>query len=170
MCLFASPTCNPWGNNSRGWDKQKRRKERMRESSSLQFLAMLCFLQVLLGAGYLLENPKGSDIFTDSPLQPLQNNSLPYETNTLDQCAYGAALDEGPIRKSTDLASDRKWPVLEHRCDGLHKHIQLRGTNKKGALTGPKRSFAEETVQRRGENSRQDVHHYKWGENSHQGC
>ena len=133
--LFASPTCTPWGNNSRGWDKQKLHKERRRERGPLQFLAMLCFLQVLIGAGYLLENPKGSDIFKDSTLQLLRNNLLPYVTNTLDQCAYGAALDEGPIKKGTDLVSDREWPVLQNRCDGLHKHIQLRGSNKKGALT-----------------------------------
>ena len=33
---------------------------------------------------------------------------LPYEINTLDQCAYGATLEGQPIKRGTDLVSDKK--------------------------------------------------------------
>ena len=40
----------------------------------LEFLAVCCFIQILLGRRYLLENPAYSDIFTKSPLQHLRDN------------------------------------------------------------------------------------------------
>ena len=65
-------------------------------------------MQVLLDKTYVLENPAGSDIFTDevSPLSPLR--ALPHHVQRLDQCMLGAELEHQAIRKTTDLQSNRK--------------------------------------------------------------
>ena len=133
--LFASPTCTPWGNNSRGWPKAKLRQERAAEGLTLQFLTVLCFLQVLLGRTYTIENPKGSDIDKESMVQHLKAHGLPWNVNSLDQCGYGATIDDGPIKKSTSLMSDQVLPELTGRCTGDHVHVHLRGTSSKGSRT-----------------------------------
>ena len=68
--LFAAPNCFPWGQNSKASPEAERKKKRTAEKGNLKFLALCCFLQVLLGRGYYVENPKDSDVFTseDSPL------------------------------------------------------------------------------------------------------
>ncbi len=133
--LFASPNCTPWGNNSRGWEKKKLRRERASQGLSLQFLTVLCLLQVIMGRSYIVEGPKGSDMYTESPISLLQHESLPSEQTLLDQCAFGASMDEGLIRKGTELKSDQRLPELNRTCSGDHDHVHLRGTNKKGSRT-----------------------------------
>ena len=54
--LFASPNCTPWGANARQWPAAQRREKRVAESKTLQFLAVLCFLQVLLCRCYVVES------------------------------------------------------------------------------------------------------------------
>ena len=133
--LFASPTCTPWGNNSRGWDKQKLRRDRAWEGLSLQFLTMLCLLQVVMGRSYIIENPKDSDMYTESPISLLQHESLPWHRRLLDQCQFGASMDGGLLRKSTELHSDQSLPELDQKCAGDHEHAHLRGNNKNGSST-----------------------------------
>ena len=103
--LFASPTCTPWGNNARGWDEAKLKRERDGEGLALQFLAVLCFLQIVMGRSYMIENPKGSDIYEKSALRHLQHECLPHVRTTFDQCSYGATMDGGFVLKSTDIES-----------------------------------------------------------------
>ena len=133
--LFASPTCTPWGNNSRGWERTKLRKERAAEGLSLQFLTVLCFLQVVMGRSYMIENPRGSDLYEESAIQHLRGSDLPWHLTTLDQCSYGATLEGGLIRKSTDIGSNQAVPELSLRCGGDHDHVHLRGSGKDGART-----------------------------------
>jgi len=42
-CLFASPNCAPWGNNSRSSPPGMREEKRAEETSTLTFLAVACF-------------------------------------------------------------------------------------------------------------------------------
>ena len=55
--LFASPNCTPWGSNSKQWTYEKRTSTRRSESLTLQFLTMVCFLQVLMGRTWMIEKP-----------------------------------------------------------------------------------------------------------------
>ena len=64
--FFVSPNCTPWGNNARQWTPEKRKQRRVAEGKTLQFVAVLCFLQVLLGRCYVVEKPQGSEIFSPS--------------------------------------------------------------------------------------------------------
>ena len=61
--LVISPNCHPWGNNSRALEEKERKLKRDRERHALTFIAVCCFVQHMLGRKYILENPKGSDIF-----------------------------------------------------------------------------------------------------------
>ena len=61
-CLFASPNCAPWGNNSRASSEEYREKKRAEETATLTFLAVACIFQILLGRKYLIENSGYSDI------------------------------------------------------------------------------------------------------------
>jgi hypothetical protein len=47
-CLFASPNCAPWGNDSRAVTAQKREERREKETPTLAFLAVACIFQILL--------------------------------------------------------------------------------------------------------------------------
>ena len=133
--FFASPTCTPWGNNSRGWDKQKLRRERASEGLSLQFPTVLCLLQVIVGRSHIIEGPKGSDMYTESPVSPPQHDSIPCERVLLDQCAFGATKEEGFIKKSTELRSDQRLTEFNRTCSGGHDHVHLQGTSIKGSRT-----------------------------------
>ncbi len=62
--LFASPTCAPWGSNSRNLQTPEYREvRRLEEEPALEFLAAACFVQILKGGKYIVENPAFSDIF-----------------------------------------------------------------------------------------------------------
>ena len=62
-CLFASPNCAPWGQDSRAVSEQKREERRGKETSTLAFLAVACIFQTLLDRKYIIENSAYSDIF-----------------------------------------------------------------------------------------------------------
>ena len=72
-CLLASPNCAPWGNDSRSASEEQRSARRAHETSTLTFLTIACFFQVLLGRKYIIENSAYSDIFEKSPLQGLRD-------------------------------------------------------------------------------------------------
>ena len=55
-CLFASPNCAPWGNNSRASSQEYRELKRGEETPTLTFSAIACFFQFLLDRHYLIEN------------------------------------------------------------------------------------------------------------------
>ena len=60
--LFASPNCAPWGNHTRGLPREVLAAKRQLETPCLEFIAVCCFVQLLLGRRYLLENSAYSDI------------------------------------------------------------------------------------------------------------
>jgi len=59
-CLFASPNCAPWGNDSRAVSEEKRTERRSKETPTLAFLAVACIFQILLGRKYIVENSEES--------------------------------------------------------------------------------------------------------------
>ena len=105
------------------------------EALALQFLTVLCFLQLVMGRSYMIENPKGSDIYEESAIHNLQHECLPHTRATFDQCPFGATMDGGFIQKSTDIESDQPLPELCRYCDRSHQHVHLRGSNKMGTRT-----------------------------------
>ena len=141
--LFASPTCTPWGSNSRSWDKGKLRRERAAEGLTLQFLTLLCFLQVVMRRSYLIENSKGSDMFRESPISHLKHETLQHSITSFDQCAFGAMVDGGFIKKGTDVLSSEPMPEVDLQCPGGHAHVPLQGSNKTGARTAQAAVYPE---------------------------
>ena len=132
--LFASPSCHPWGANSRGTPEKERSAKRQKERPSLMFLAMCCFLQVLMGKAYKLENPAYSDIFTseESPLKPLRE--LKYYLRHVDQCMKGAMQEGQAVRKGTHIQSNGPMKP-DVKCDHSHAHLHLRGAGPGGTRT-----------------------------------
>ena len=90
-CLFAAPTCTPWGGHARSWDRAKRHHERLHQSCTLQLLGMSCVIQMVLGRTFVIENPHRSDLWSDSALQHLTGHGI--QLSTFDQCMYGAEID-----------------------------------------------------------------------------
>jgi hypothetical protein len=102
-CLFASPDCAPWGNDSRSSSEAQRSQRRACETSTLKFLATACFFQILLGRKYIIENSAHSDIFEKSPLRGLRD--LPYHLALFDQCSCGPTESGDYLRKMLRLRS-----------------------------------------------------------------
>ncbi len=124
-CLFASPNCAPWGNDSRAVSEEKRSERRSKESSTLAFLAVGCIFQILLGNKYIVENSAYSDIFAKSPLKVLRE--LPYFLALFDQCSCGPSLNEEFVRKRSHFQGSHLFHHLQKLCPGGHQHLQLRG-------------------------------------------
>ena len=89
-------------------------------------------VQMVLGKAYIIENPHGSDIWSESALRYLRDEG---QVTVLDQCQFGAQLEGQFILKATDLLSNLALPGLGRRCPGDHQHLHLRGSNAKGSRT-----------------------------------
>ena len=130
--LFGSPTCTPWGGHARSWDENNRAEQRQAQGRTLDFLCAACAIQLCLGRHFVLENPHGSDIWTESALRHL--TAIIHKT-VLDQCQFDTQMDGKPVKKTTDLFSDCPLPQLSRRCDGTHEHTVLQGHNEHGSRT-----------------------------------
>ena len=144
--LFAAPNCFPWGRDSRAQPEEVRRKKRCAEKGNLKFLAVVCFLQILLGRGYFIESPRGSDIYDaeESPLHHLQ--TLGFFQRHIDQCMKGARLEGQAILKSTTIQSCNKLQE-DIKCDRNHTHLPLRGSGPGGSRTAQSAKYPEELCQ-----------------------
>ena len=60
---------------------------------------------------------------------------LPHHSFIFDQCMMGAKMDGEYIKKKTRLESDFEFQQSAPTCDGTHKHMILRGSNKNGPRT-----------------------------------
>ena len=110
--LMTAPTCTPWSSNAKGWNSEEKQQQRALERGTLYFLAVMCFIQVILGRAYVIENPSHSDIFHESPLDNLYRFALPHYEHQLDQCMYGAWMDEERVKKSTTLLGNTGFQWL----------------------------------------------------------
>lgn len=144
--LFASPTCTPWSANSRTWTSKLRTQRRAAETLTLQFLVLVVFIQCLLGRSFAVENPLGSDIWTNSPLKAVMGKNFGTKY-TLDQCRFDAELEGVPIRKSTTIFSNVDFAQLERRCDHNHVHMPLQGTTAGANRTAHAAVFPEALCQ-----------------------
>ena len=99
--IIREPYITPWSNNARQWPAEEREVQRNREGLTLQFLAMCCFLQMLLSRSYIIEQPHGSDLFESHALSPITGAHayFPHHAYVFDQCALGATMDGCAIRK-----------------------------------------------------------------------
>ena len=88
----------PWGHNSRSTPEARRNEVRSAGRLSLQFLARMLVIHVLLGRAWLLEQPIGSGLLTARPLHAVGLHTKVHKTK-LHQCMYGASLDGAPARK-----------------------------------------------------------------------
>ena len=133
FCLHAAPNCALWGNMAANLPRDLLTARRDREKPGLQFLAILCFLQILMGRNFLIENNGTSKILKESPLQILAQVGL--HVSKLDQCMYGAEQENRHIKKSIIFVSDCPQTGLDICCDHSHTHIPLRGQGPKGSRT-----------------------------------
>ena len=122
--VVAAPTCTPWSANSRAWDPTVRFARRNSEKSCLYFLAVVILVQSLPGRYFVVENPLGSDIWTQSPLAPVMDLG---RLVTADQCEYGAEISGEPVRKSTQFFTNLPDFRADSRCAGNHSHRQFTG-------------------------------------------
>ena len=138
--LFAAPTCTPWSTNARAWTEEARDHQRSYETSALKFLRILILVQTLLGRHWMIEQPAGSELFDseDSPLSSLlsqHSTLLERHTTVIDQCMYGAVMDDLPVKKRTRLESSFPPHHQPRQCDHSHRHCVLRGNNAQGTRT-----------------------------------
>ena len=124
-CLFASPNCAPWGNDSRAVSEVLRVERRASETSTLQFLTVACIFQFLLGRKYIIENSAYSDIFDKSALAGLRD--LPHFLALYDHCSAGPNEDGEFVRKRIHFQSNQVLHHLQKLCPGGHVHTHLRG-------------------------------------------
>ena len=124
-CLFASPNCAPWGNDSRAAPAQRREERRELETNTLTFLAVACIFQILLDRKYIVENSAYSDIFAKSPLQVLREGT--FHLALFYQCTCGPTLNSEFVRKRSHFQGSHVFHHLQKLCPGGHKHLQLRG-------------------------------------------
>ena len=124
-CLFAAPNCAPWGNDSRAVSEAQRVERRASETSTLQFLAVACIFQFLLGRKYIIENSAYSDIFDKSALAGLRD--LPHFLALYDHCSSGPNENGEFVRKRIPFQSNHVLHHLQKLCPGGHVHTHLRG-------------------------------------------
>ena len=86
--MHAAPNCALWGNTATNLPSDVLTARRDKEKPGFQFLALRCFLQILMGHNFLIENRGASKIIKESPLQILVQ--LGMHVSKLDQCMYGA--------------------------------------------------------------------------------
>ena len=86
--MHAAPNCALWGNMTANMPRELLKVRRDKENPGLQFLALVCFMQFLMGRNFIIENSCASKIFQESPLRCLEQIGL--QASKLDQCMYGA--------------------------------------------------------------------------------
>ena len=124
QCLFAAPTSAMWSSSTNQVDHDVRQLKRAREEPGLKFLGLACLVQVLRGRHFMIESSGSSTILEESPLQPLTTMGL--HKTALDQCMYGANVEDKAVKKSTVFASDVPVLGMNLKCDHKHQHLTLR--------------------------------------------
>ena len=135
---WRSPFCvtnvHTLGQQSENVGPGEAQKGRLELSMSLQLLAVLCFVQVVIGRAYIIERSRGSEMMVESPLSQL--STLQQDAVSFDQCYFEAKLkDEVLISESTNVDSHVFLPEFEKTCDGTHEHIHLGASNRAGLRT-----------------------------------
>ena len=80
----------------------------------------------------MIEKSLASVILADrenTALPRLIGVSMPHFENSSDQCMSGASVEEGLIRRTTDIHCKGTLPELQKRCDKTHGHVKIRGTD-----------------------------------------
>ena len=127
--LWSSPTCTPWSANARQWQPEVRHEQRQQEMLTLQFLGVACFIQLILGRHFVIENPHGSDLFEAHGLKAVagKENVLDIIYWIFDQCMLGAKSGGKATKKRTKLAASFRFKAEAPQCDGSHTHQLLHG-------------------------------------------
>ena len=124
---------------------------RLREKPTLAFLSVLIFVNLLLGRGFLVENPGGSDMYSDpeSPIRALiVHCGFHTETTKAAQCAFGAESNGRALKKETDFHSDCPRPPLRRDCPGDHEHLQIRNHKGSGELAAQSAVYTRDLAER----------------------
>ena len=133
FCVHAAPNCARWGNMTANMPRELLKVRRDKENPGLQFLALVCFMQFLMGRNFIIEHSGASKIFQESPLRCLEQIGL--QASKLDQCMYGAKQEGTHIKKSSTVVSCCQLIGLDKCCDHSHEHLQLRGHGPGGSRT-----------------------------------
>ena len=120
--------------------RHKRDLEGLREEERklLNFVKVVCKLQMKQGRHFLLENPLGSQAWQEEHIQAILQMPGVHSVRA-DMCAYGKRAEENGelVKKPTRFVSDSPLILrgLARRCCGGHKHADfhtLRNTAKTG--------------------------------------
>ena len=126
---IAEPRCKHWSKSGNRRDPVLTQSLRDEELPTLRYLSKRIVAEVNQDHQCLLENPKGSAIWWDSPLASLEwhNHMKRYHTC---QCHYMRGIPDGERhKKETSLLTNMKLKQSIAYCTCTRGHIQLQGTD-----------------------------------------
>jgi hypothetical protein len=131
--VWLAPPCTLWGNFSHlNYDKQTLRRLRRKEMDLIKFADEVMDLQVALGGQFVLENPRGSDLWRTPTLQSWISPQRAHLAK-VDLCSYGMRSigDDFPLLKPISLlCSDEMFAHnIAQLCAGDHEHLPIQGKN-----------------------------------------
>ena len=126
--IFASPKCKFYSTASNTMHPDKKLEGRLEDEPGQHFLQKVCQHQAHSGRGFVVEQPWGSTMFQDSPVQP-QTIAGCRPKQRCDQCMFGAQDElQQPVQKATALMANFKCKKTTKRCGGhkgqQHAHLQ----------------------------------------------
>lgn len=131
--VWMAPPCTVWGNFSRlNYGDQERRRLRRREMKLIKFADEVMQLQVQLGGQFVVENPRGSDIWRTPDFQDWISSGRA-QIAKADLCSYGMKNISGdfPLLKPLSLLCSNEVFAqhIQRLCDGGHEHMPIQGAN-----------------------------------------
>ena len=126
---IAEPRCKHWSKSGNRRDPVLTQSLREEELPTLRYLSKRIAAEVNTGHFGLLENPKGSAIWWDSPLASLEWHNCMRHYNTC-QCHFMKGIPDGERhKKETSLLTNAKLKNSIAHCHCTQGHIQLQGTD-----------------------------------------
>ena len=131
FCIHAAPKRALCWNTATNLHLEMLTARRNKKKPGFQFLALFCFLQVLMNRHFVIERSGASKIIKESPLQVLFQMGL--HITKLNQCLHGTEQENKRIRNNIMFVSDCTQNNLDCERDKHHLHLPLHGTCPKGS-------------------------------------
>ena len=126
--LFGAPCCSIWSNSNTTTPENVKKEIRDQQMSGLKFFRDKCREQVSNGWGYLLENPRSSELLRIEIMTDLFKDPGCYD-NLTDMCCHKLRdpYSNMPHKKPTTIRGTIKMNKTSKLCDGTHSHQMLQG-------------------------------------------
>ena len=129
--VWMAPPCTSWCQFSHlNYSTQELRRKRDRERSLLMFVRRVFELQDTLGGVAVIENPRSSAMWRESPVAQLVGRRTVCFAD-LDLCQYGltSVFEDTPLRKPLSLMTNNHHFAyhMTKKCDGGHEHRPIQG-------------------------------------------